>query len=207
LLDNEVSAVKERVNGVKEIRNSAEEVQKEPDVPDTSFEPSPRFNRTSEVQTPHQPYTNHNQSFPNSSSSKLSHNTHYNTNQNHYYDTSLPSTSENYIPNARKNLKSEFGIETPLLIDEDDHKYRRRSPFESLSRWIKNSATVKSKRGRKRTALYVILGILAGLLLLMFIFGRGAGDEGFDPEGNPNVMIGGGPGIHAVHKEIEPNET
>jgi len=63
---------------------------------------------------------------------------------------------------------------------------------------------VKSRRGRKRTALYVILAILATLLLLMFLFGRDRLEEEegyhFNPaEANPNVKIGNGIGIQAAH--------
>ena len=56
---------------------------------------------------------------------------------NSYYDepASASTSSSNLVPNPRKSIKSDF--ETPLLIDENDHKYRRRSPFESLTRWLK----------------------------------------------------------------------
>jgi hypothetical protein len=48
-----------------------------------------------------------------------------------------------------------------------------------------------------------VLSIIAVIILLMFIFGNGGrdDDEGFNPQANPNVIIGHGKGI--VHGKEE----
>lgn len=67
---------------------------------------------------------------------------------------------------------------------------------------LRNSATVQSRRGRKRTALYLILAIIVGLLLLMFFFGRnGSEEEAYNPEANPHVKIGDGIGMGLRNEE------
>jgi hypothetical protein len=59
--------------------------------------------------------------------------------QNSHYggsDLGSPPVGESSLSSSRKGtLRTDFS--TPLLIDEDDNKYRRRSPFESLQRWLK----------------------------------------------------------------------
>jgi hypothetical protein len=62
----------------------------------------------------------------NHSYSKLSDNFGSPAQQPYFPDPSVTTT--------RKSVK--FESEIPLLLDEED-KYRRRSPFESLSRWLK----------------------------------------------------------------------
>lgn len=110
------------------------------DVPDYTSATAPlKLNQPSEVHQTSQPYMNHNSSYP-SVNTGMSHETQYATNQNQFYfeaPVSTLSSNPTYIPNSRKSVRSEFEMDTPVLIDEDDHKYRRRSPFESLSRWIK----------------------------------------------------------------------
>ncbi|ODN03005.1 Zinc finger protein-like 1 [Orchesella cincta] len=95
-------------------------------------------------------------------------------------------------PNPRKPV-SKYDYEMPLLFDEDEHKYRRKSPFEALSRWLKNANPASSRRkSRRRTIVYAIVTIIVLIVMFMILFGRNEeyDDEGFDPKLNPNVIIG-----------------
>jgi hypothetical protein len=116
-------------------------------------------------------------------------------NSGHYYNENSASSIGSIPPtNPRKSIRSDGGNDCELLLDEDDNKYRRRSPFESLSRWLKNVAPVGKRRANRRRALYVILSIIVLVILLMVLFGRrNDDDDNFIPQANPNVLIGQGP--------------
>jgi len=62
---------------------------------------------------------------------------------------------------------------------------------------------MNSRRGRRGKALYIVLSIIAIIILLMLIFGHGGSedDDGFNPQANPNVIIGHGKGI--IHGQEE----
>ncbi|CAG7683801.1 unnamed protein product [Allacma fusca] len=117
-------------------------------------------------------------------------------NAGHYNANSIPPK------NPRKSIRNDGSNDCELLlVDEDDNKYRRRSPFESLSRWLKNVAPAGKRRANRRRALYVILSIIVLVILLMVLFGRrNDDDDNFIPQANPNVLIGEGP---PLHHEIE----
>jgi hypothetical protein len=105
-----------------------------------------------------------------------------------YGDMSADSSSNT---NPRKPV-NKLEYEMPLLFDEDEHKYRRKSPFEALTRWLKNANPATNRRKtRKRTIIYAIVTIIALVVMFMILFGRNEDyDEGFDPKLNPNVFIG-----------------
>ncbi|OXA61146.1 zinc finger protein-like 1 homolog [Folsomia candida] len=96
------------------------------------------------------------------------------------------------VTTTRKSVK--FDPEIPLLLDEED-KYRRRSPFESLSRWLRQVNPANKRKSRRRTALYVIGTIVGMIILLMLLFGRNSSsdeDDAFNLHANPHVLVGEG---------------
>jgi len=126
------------------------------------------------------------------SSSYISNHASYSPQSSKSFYSDINSGNATSNPNPRKPV-SKYDYEMPLLFDEDEHKYRRKSPFEALSRWLKNANPASSRRkSRRRTIVYAIVTIIVLIVMFMILFGRSEeyDDEGFDPKMNPNVIIG-----------------
>jgi hypothetical protein len=208
LLDNEVRYSKNNLtfNGVSDGHQNHNqsfqdnEFDRKSDVSDAtnnsmnnSMSNFHRHSNAAEVHSHSHSHSNH----QDSQFTKL-HESYGGTGGNSYYGHGdvggLPTESFSQNTSSRKTTRADF--ETPLLIDDDD-KYRRRSPFESLSRWLRNVSTGKRRMTRRRTAVYAIFGIIATVILLMVIFGRSSDDDdedGLNPHANPNLLIGNGKG-------------
>jgi len=106
---------------------------------------------------------------------------------------SQPYFPDPSVTTTRKTVK--FDSEIPLLADEED-KYRRRSPFDALSRWLRQMSPANKRRSRRRTTLYVIGTIIGMIILLMLFFGRSTtsdfDDDTFNLHANPHVLVGEG---------------
>jgi hypothetical protein len=89
-----------------------------------------------------------------------------------------------------------------VSYDHDENKYRRRSPFEWFTRWLKLVKPSNRQDPHRKTKKYVMIVILClvGLLTLIALMiraGRTSADEDpfLDPLSNPNIHVEGNGGI------------
>ena len=84
-----------------------------------------------------------------------------------------------------------------MSADHDENKYKRRSAFEWLTRWLKSRESKHKKKDpnavRKRFLMVLLIGVI-GFITLVIIFsrlGRDAADDDpfLDPRANPNIRV------------------
>ncbi|CAG2107170.1 unnamed protein product [Medioppia subpectinata] len=130
---------------------------------------------------------------------------HHNPTANNSSNHSIPVNVSNYsnsdtnsaFSSTRTNSKSyDNNGSRKSLLDIDEDKYRRKSPMEFLSRWLRSHSTFSNRRNLP-TFTYrplIVIGILVfiGLCTLVHYFlkfGRESADSDplLDPRFNPNI--------------------
>ncbi|CAG2172329.1 unnamed protein product, partial [Oppiella nova] len=112
-------------------------------------------------------------------------NNYINTSDSTYSMTSTTRTNKSYDNGSRKSL-----------LDIDDDKYRRKSPMEFLSRWLRSHSTFTNRRNMPaftyRRLIIVAILVFIGICTLIHYFlkfGRESADSDplLDPRFNPNI--------------------